>query len=276
MNIPARLRLLTPALLLVTLASTLSAQQDAPSLIATLVQHEDEASHHRGRYTYTSEERSDRTGGHLWVERVAETDWGKVRYLVAEDGQPLAGERLAAERARVEKEGADPEAFRRSEAARADDEQHARQMITLLPKAFLFDPPLPESDAGADSFRVRFRPNPDYAPQSLEERILHGMSGSVLIDQKTIRLHGIDGRLPEDVTVGFGLATIKAGSNFSTLREHVGDSDWKTQTLHTEINGRALLLKTLAKKQDAKHYGFKRIPDGTSVADAVAMVERGE
>jgi hypothetical protein len=276
MNISARLRLLTPALLLLTLTPSLPAQQDAQAILATLVQHEDEASQHRGHYTYTSEERSDRTGGHLWVERVAETNWGKLRYLVAEDGQPLAGERLAAERARVEKEGADPEAFRRSEAARADDEQHAKQMLNLLPKAFLFDPPQPEPAPDADYLRIHFRPNPAYSPQSLEERVLHGMSGSVLIDRQTIRLHGIEGRMPEDITVGFGLATIKAGSNFSTVREHVGDSDWKTQTLHTDINGRALLLKTLAKKQDAKHYSFKRIPDGMTVAEAVAMVEKGE
>ena len=244
--------------------------QDAQQTIATLVQHEDEAAQHRGHYLYTSEERSDRTGSHLWVERVAETNWGKVRYLVAEDGQPITGDRLSAEKARIEKEAADPEGFKKAESTRADDEQHAKQMLSLLPKAFLFDQPQQEGEF----LRIGFSPNPDYAPQSMEEKVLHGMSGSVLIDAKTIRLHGIDGRMPQDISVGFGLATIKAGSNFSTVREHVGDADWKTQTLHTEINGRALLLKTLAKKQEAKHYDFHRIPDSLSVPDAVAMLEK--
>ena len=245
--------------------------QDARSTIATLVQHEDEASQHRGHYLYTSEERSDRTGGHLWRERIAETSWGKVRYLVAEDGKPLTGDRLSAERARIAGEAADPEGFKRSEEARVDDEQHAKQMLSLLPKAFLFDSPVVQGEF----LRIGFRPNPSYSPQSLEERVLHGMSGAVIVDAKTIRLRGIEGRMAQDVSIGFGLlATIHAGSNFSTQREHVGGIDWKTQTLHTDIDGKALFLKTIARRQDAMHSDFRKIPDGMTVAEAVALVEK--
>ena len=75
--------------------------QDSQQLIATMVQHEAEANTHRGRYVYTSEERSERTGGHQWTERVAETAWGKVRYLVLEDGEPLTSERLADEKGKL-------------------------------------------------------------------------------------------------------------------------------------------------------------------------------
>lgn len=247
--------------------------QDAAQTITTLVRNETDATAHRGRYFYVSEERSERTGGHLWKERVAETNWGKVRYLVAEDGQALTGDRLAAEKARVEGEGRDPEGFRRTEEARADDEQHAKQMLTLLPKAFLFDGPTVDGE----TLRVGFRPNPAYQPQSLEERVLHGMSGTVLIDRATIRLRGLEGRIPQDVSIGFGLlATIKAGSSFSTMRVPVGGIDWKTETLHTDINGKALFLKTIARKQESSHWGFKRLAEGMTVADAVKVLEGGE
>ena len=244
--------------------------QDAAATIATLVQHEDEASRHRGHYTYVSEERSERTGGHLWVERVAETNWGKVRYLVSADGQPLTGGPLAAEKARLAGIAADPEGFRRAEAGRVDDEQHAKQMLLLLPKAFLFDPPRKEGQF----LRVAFRPNPGYSPAGMEERVLHAMAGSVLIDANTVRLRGIDGRMPGDVTVGFGLASIKAGSNFATTREHLEGSDWKTETLHSDINARALFLKTLARKQDTRHWNFQKIADGMTLPDAVAFLEK--
>jgi hypothetical protein len=245
--------------------------QDAKAMIATLVQHEAAAAEHRGHYTYTSEERSERTGGHLWQERVAETNWGKVRYLTAVDGQALTGEKLAAEKARVAGEASDPEAFKRSEAARVDDEQHAKQMLELLPKAFLFGAPVNEGEY----VRISFTPNPNYSPQSLEERVLHGMSGSVLVDAKTIRLRGIEGRMEQEVSIGFGLlATIHAGSNFSTTREHVGGDDWKTELLHTDINGKALFLKTIARQQDAKHWGFQKIADNMTVTDAVSLLEQ--
>ncbi len=263
--------LIAGCLLAPALAPALSAHgQDAKSLIATLLEHEDLASQHRGHYLYTSEERSDRTGGHLWVERVAETNWGKLRYLTIEDGQPLTGERLAHERARIQAEAADPEAFKRSEAARVDDEQHAKQMLQLLPKAFLFDPPQPDGD----SLRIAFHPNPGYSPQSTEEKVLHAMDGDVLIDQKAIRLHGIEGHMPQDLSLTFGLASIKAGSNFATTRGHLEDADWKTQTLHTDIRGKALLLKTIARQQDAKHTAFHRIDDNLTVPEAVRMLEQ--
>jgi hypothetical protein len=262
----------TISLALALLCACAGRAQDANSTVATLVQHEDYASQHRGHYLYLSQERSDRTGGHLWVEKVAETNWGKVRYLTAIDGQPLAGDRLAAEKSRLATEAADPEAFKRAEAARVDDEQHAKQMLELLPKAFLFDPPQPEGEY----LRIAFKPNPAYSPQSLEERVLHGMSGSVLVDRETIRLHGIDGRMSSDVSIGFGLlATIHAGSSFSTVREQIEGIDWKTQTLHTDINGKALFLKTIARQQDSTHSAFKKIPDNMTVADAVTLLEQG-
>ena len=245
--------------------------QGAQATIATLVQHEALAAEHRGHYLYTSEERSERTGGHLWQERVVETTWGKVRYLISVDGQPLTGDKLTEEKARVAGEASDPEAFKRAEAARADDEQHAKQMLELLPRAFLFSAPVSEGEFE----RIAFTPNPDYSPQSLEERVLHGMSGSVLVDAKTIRLRGIEGRMGQDVSIGFGLlATIHAGSNFSTTREHVAGDDWKTQQLHTDIQGKALFLKTIARQQDAKHSGFQKIADETTVAQAVALAQQ--
>ena len=247
-----------------------SRAQDSKQLIETLISHEAEAGKHRGHYEYMSEERSDRTGGHLWLERVAETTEGKLRYLQQEDGKPLTGSRLDAERARLAADAADPAAFHKREEARLDDEQHARQMLQILPRAFLFDPPKQE---GGD-IRIGFRPDPAFSPSSLEERVLHAMTGSVLIDGRMIRTREINGTMPQDVSIGFGiLATIHAGSNFKTTREHAEGDDWKTESVHTDINGKALFLKTIARKQDMRRWGYKKIPDGLSVADAVKLVE---
>ncbi len=252
-------------------ALTAWAQQDAKSTIDTMVARESEAATHRGHYLYTSEERSDRTGGHLWLERVAETTRGKLHYLLAEDGQPLTGERLADEKAKLAADAADPAAFERKESARVDDEQHAKQMLTLLPKAFLFAPPRQEGE----SLRIDFRPNPEYSPSGLEERVLHSMSGSVLVNEKAMRLRGIEGQIPQDVSLGFGLlATIHAGSNFRTTREHLQGTDWKTETLHTDIKGKALFLKTIARQQESKHTNFQKIADDTSVPAAVGLLEQ--
>lgn len=268
MPLTFRLALCGTALLL---AAPQTRAQDATQLMNTLVAHETDAGKTRGHYMYLSTEKSERTGGHEWKERVVESQWGKVRFLLLEDGRPLDELREGAERGRLAQIVADPEAFRKAESARVDDELHAKQMLTLLPKAFLFDGPHPEGD----TLKVNFKPNPDYQPQGMEEKVLHGMSGTVTIDSKQIRLRGIDGHMPNDVSLGFGLlATIKAGSNFSTERIPESGVDWKTLSVHTDINGRALFLKTISRSGDSKRSEYRKIPDNLPIQDAVAMAER--
>ncbi len=244
--------------------------QDTRALLQTMLNNEQGASARRGYYTYMSEERSDRTGQHLWVERVVETQHGRLRMLLEEDGQPISAERASEERSRLDDDAQHPDDFAKREASGANDEAHAKQMLQLLPKAFLFDPPI---DEGA-TIRVHYRPNPDYQPQSMEERVLRGMHGSVVIDRQMMRLREVDGRLDNDVSLGFGpFAIVKAGSNFDTLREHLDGVDWKTEKTHTDIMGRALMLKSLGRKGDLRRWDYKRVGDHLSVAEAVSMLE---
>ena len=238
-------------------------------IVETVVANENTAELHRGRYLYLSEERSERTGGHLWKEWVAETSVGKVRMLVAVDGQPLNGESAALEKTRLADIAAHPDVFAKKEEALKNDEKHAKQMLSMLTKAFDFG--VPKEEGGF--LRIDFKPNPTYEPQSLEERVLHGMEGSILVDEHGMRLHGITGRLPGDVSIGYGLiATIHAGSNFSTTRDNVYGNEWKTAMLDTDINGRAIFFKAIGKKEHAVHSSFKQLPDDITVPQAVAML----
>lgn len=238
-------------------------------IVDAVVSNEFTAEKHLGRYLYQSAERSERTGGHLWKERVAETSAGKVRMLIAEDGQPLNAERAAAERQRLADIAAHPDAFARKEEAMKNDEKHARQMLTILPKAFEFGPAKQEGEF----LRIDFKPNPSYEPQSMEERVLHGMEGSILVDESPMRLHGVVGRLPQDVNIGYGLlATIRAGSNFATTRNRVSGNEWKTASVDTDINGRVIFFKSIGRKEQAVHSNFTELPDEITVPQAVAVL----
>ncbi len=241
------------------------------TLVERMVANEDAEAAHRGHFTYVSEERSDRTGGHLWRERIAETNAGKVRMLIAEDGRTITGDRAAVERARLADIAAHPELFEKREQARKNDEEHAKQMLDLLPKAFVLENLRPEGEF----VRIDFRPRPEYQARSLEERILHSMHGSLLVEPKLARLRSIQGRLPQDVAIGFGIiATIEAGSSFETTRQLVPGGEWKTHTLNTDIDGRAIFFKSIGKKEHAEHSTFRQIPPGMTVPEAVALLER--
>jgi hypothetical protein len=239
-------------------------------VVDAMVSHEYTAEKSLRLFLYTSEERSERTAGRLWTERVAETSVGKIKMLIAEDGQPLSADRAATERARINAIAEHPEAFEKSAASLKNDEKHAREMLNLLPKAFVLDGMRDEGGF----LHINFRPDPAYAPQSMEERVIHGMSGNLMVDEHEMRLHSIEGRLPADVSIGFGLATIRAGSNFSTTRSRVLGDEWKTIAVDTDINGRVIFLKSIGKQQHAVHHDFKPLPDSITVQQAVAALLR--
>jgi hypothetical protein len=240
-------------------------------IVDTMLTHEGDPAEHRLKYMYLSEERSDRTGGHVWTERVVETAMGKVRLLLAEDGKPLSTERQAAERARLADIAAHPDAFQKREQAMKNDEQHAEQMLALLHKAFLFDEPRAE---GSD-LRIGFRPDPAYQPKTMEEKVLHAMSGAVLVDERTKQLHRIEGKIPEDVSLGYGLlGTIHAGSSFSTEHEMEQGGEWKDALVNTAIEGKAMLFKEIGRNEHVVHSEFKKLSDSINVAEAVALLVR--
>jgi hypothetical protein len=241
----------------------------ARRIVDTMLTHEGDPAEHRLKYMYLSEERSERTGGHVWTERVVETSMGKVRLLLAEDGKPLSAERQAAERAKLADVAAHPDAFQRREQAMKNDEEHAEQMLALLHKAFLFDEPRTD---GSD-LRIGFRPDPAYQPKTMEEKVLHAMSGAVLVDERTNQLHRVEGKIPADVSLGYGLlGTIHAGSSFSTEHEMAQGGEWKEALANTAIEGKAALFKEIGRNEHVVHSEFKRMSDSINVAEAVALL----
>jgi len=243
----------------------------ARRIVDTMLTHEGDRGEHRLNYMYLSEERSDRTGGHLWTERVVQTGMGKVRLLLAEDGKPLSPERQAAERARLADVAAHPDEFQRREQAMKNDEEHAEQMLALLHKAFLFDEPQSERS----DLKIGFRPDPAYQPKTMEEKVLHAMSGEVLVDERTMQLHRIEGKIPADVNLGWGLlGTVHAGSSFSTEHDMEQGGEWQVAQVHTAIEGKAALFKQIGRNEQMVNTEFKRLPDSIGVAEAVAMLQQ--
>jgi hypothetical protein len=239
------------------------------NIVSSVVSTEREASSQKPSFLYISIETSDRTKGHVWTERVADIWEGRLRYLIAEDGHPLSASRRAEEIARIRSIEADPTSLRHSKQEQQNDENRARQMIDLLPRAFVFE------DGGRDGdwLRVNYKPNPNYVPQTFEERALHGMNGSLILDSRSRRLHQLSGSLGDDVSFGYGLlGTIHRGTNFTTTRDLVGPGVWKTTLLDIKINGRIALFKTIGRCQHSIHRDFQPLPLDISLSQAVALL----
>jgi hypothetical protein len=246
-----------------------SAQSTPQAVVNAMLVQEREAREHKDNFIYVSNERSERTGGHLWTERIVETPVGRVRLLLAEDGKPISPERAKMERERLARDVAHPEAFEQREKAQKDDETHARQMLELIPKGFILEN-MKEQNG---DWRVDFRPDPKFSPSGIEERVLHGMSGWMLVNERQMRLHHIEGRMPQDLSIGFGLLNVHAGSNFESTKAAY-DGQWRTVHVISDIRAKAALFKSISKNQDVMRDGFRRVDNNLTVAQAVALVEQ--
>jgi len=238
-------------------------------LLTAVVKNENDAADRHELWEYLSNERSGRTGGHLWTERVVETVPGRMRRLIAEDGKPLSPERDQAERARLEHIKEHPEEFIKKEQGTRAEEKRARAMMEVLPKDFLF-----ENVVLADGvWRMNFRPNPDYKPSGIEERVLHNMAGTLVIDAREERLLHMDFHLVQEVSIGFGLADVRTGTNFVSDRAMV-DGSWHTMHIATEVRAKAVFFKTVDLNVELTRSGFKPLDHEVSVPEAAAMLLR--
>jgi hypothetical protein len=245
--------------------------QAAPSMhdvVNTMIARELDDSSHKPPYSYVSVERSERTGGQAWTEHVVETPVGRVRFLLEINGQPISSDQTGQERGRLAEVVADPAAFVQAAQTQKDEEVHARQMLTLLPKGFLLEN---MREDGPD-WRIDFRPDPAYSPSGMEAKVLHGMTGYMLIDRQDLRLHHIEGRLLQDESLDMGLVTVHAGSNFATTKADI-DGHWRTVHVVSDVRAKAVLFKSIVRNQEVTRSMLHPLDVGPTVAQAVAMAE---
>jgi hypothetical protein len=238
--------------------------------VRTMVQVEKQARQGRTLFRYTSEERSSRTGGHLWRENVVETRDGLLRRLVAEDGKPLSAGRAAAEDRRIADLVTHPAALRAASADRRADEERIGRLLDILPKAFVWT----ADGMQGDCVRIAFKPNPDFTPSSYDERVVHGLAGTVLIRLPANRLCGIEGHLVDRISFGYGLlGHIEKDSHFGITRVPVTLTDWKNSLIDVHVDGRILLLKSISRDQDARHMDAQPLPPDLTLAEAAALTK---
>ena len=222
-------------------------------------------------FAYTSEERSTRTAGHLWKEKVVETADGPLRRLIAIDNKPLAPDQAQAEQLRIDSLVGNPNDFRKMNLAHKDDEVRATQLLQLLPTAFIMTP-----DGEADGcVRFTFQPNPSFQPSSYMERASREMSGTVSLKQPENRLCHLDAKTFRPIEFGFGmLGHIDQGSRFNLERHRIDEANWKSDRISVHITGKILLFKSLTQDQEATRTDIRLVPQNLSLEQAARMTSQ--
>jgi hypothetical protein len=244
---------------------------EAPGIIAAMASNETAARQHPAHFAYTSDERSDRTGGHLWREHVVEVGDGMLRQLVAIDGNALTPAQAASELQRLQALVNNPDEYRRLAEAHRDDEVHATRLLQLLPRAFVI---VPDGTHG-DCAQYRFEPDPKFQPSGYEERVGAAMAGTVSVMEPTGRLCTLQASLQHPVTFGFGLiGKVEQGGNFRLERIPIKGSDWKTRAMSVHMGGKILLAKSLAKQQETVRTDIRPVPEGLTLQQGLALIRQ--
>jgi hypothetical protein len=257
----------------VVVGTSLSAQVSQPGsaleTVHQMVQAETTAWKNRQHFLYRNRERSNRTNGRLWEELVVETSDGPLERLISEDGVPLSSSRQREEEKRIAYLASHPSDFRRSRQRRQQDEARMPDLLRELPNIFMFKA---IGSEGAYT-RIAFQPNPSFQEKSYQDRVVHAMSGVLLIHTTDMRLCELDAHLQHRVEFGYGiLGELSDKTHFFLAREEVSPARWTTTKIRVHLDGSILLLKSVSRDVDSSRYAFKPVDHGLSVAEAAAII----
>jgi len=228
--------------------------------------------------------RSRRETGHGSQTKIyVETRDAMLGMVVAYNDQPASAAQMQAEKNRLQRLIKDPDQLRRRQKQEKEDTEHTLRIVRALPEAFLYE--YDGTQDGSDDvgrigdklLRLKFRPNPTYAPASHVEQVLTGMHGELLIDAQCHRIARIDGTLFKEVGFGWDiLGHLDKDGHFMVQQAEVTDGTWDVTRMVLNFTGKILLLKSLNINTDEVFSDFWRVPESMTIAQGVELLESQE
>lgn len=200
---------------------------------------------------------------------VVETRAGSLDRLLSVGGKPLNNEEERTEAGRILKFSRSADEQRKAEQSRRKDAEQCNTILQMIPDAFIFE------YAGTSGYatRLTFKPNPGFRPPSREGKVLQQMAGEMWVDSRQKRLMSIDGRLTNEVKFGGGLlGHLEKGGQFEVKRAELAPGDWEMTELNVNMQGKALLFKSICVQQKEKHSNFERVSGDLTLADAANLL----
>ena len=242
-----------------------SAHELARSVVINELKIQDED---HGHWMYRLEKEES---GKKQVQEILETTNGSLSRLLSIDGHPLTAKQEQKENQRMQRLVSHPDEQRKLQQASKKKAEQGARLFNILPDVFVFA----YTGRQGDLVTLNFRPNPDFQPASLEARVFHGMQGEMTVDTKQERLAALNGRLMEDVKFGGGLlGHLDKGGKFEVRQAEVVPGQWEMTVLGVDMNGKALLFKTIGMQETENHSDFHRVTDDLTLAEAAGILNR--
>ncbi len=203
---------------------------------------------------------------------VCETKDVEIDRLLEVDGQELTFKQRQAEDQRIQKLLNDPNQMRLQQKKGQDDAKQERDLLKMFPDAFRFQ----YDGMEGNLVKLKFTPNPDFHGSGRAAQVFRHLEGGMLVDAGQKRLAEITGELTSEVRFGWGgiLGHLDEGGTFHVKQEDLGSGHWEMATLDVEMNGKALLFKTIAVREKEINTDFRRVPEGLKPQEAFEILRQ--
>jgi hypothetical protein len=241
--------------------------QSPSELVNRMVQNElaaDKNDHSHWMYLDSNSEKGKTT-----VEEVIQTPEGWMHRLISINGQPPTDDQKSKNEQELQRFVNDPQ-YRRQQREKLDkDANKATQLLSMLPKAFLYQ----FRGKQNGTIELSFTPNPQFEPPNREAKVFHNMAGTLLIDEGSLRLKKLSGHLINNVEFGAGLlGKLSKGGTFEVDQQDVGGGHWELTRLDVHISGHALFFATIREQQHEVISEFHQVPPSTTISEAARML----
>jgi hypothetical protein len=271
--------ILEPILLALAPAWVLSAptQQPTPidptALVRRAIQHRMDAGRNHRPLRYLLRKMD---GPHDTTKDIIETGDGDVARLVALHAQPLSVQAAQAEMDRLHTLAAHPEIQEHRRQREQKDANRVNRLMQQLPDAFLYRfEGMVGCGAAGQCYRLSFSPNPSFSPPDVEAAIFRGMAGEVWIDQAQERLTRLDAHLIANVDFGWGIiGKLDKGGTIQIEQADIGGHDWEVTSLKLNLQGKALMVKSIDFQIAEQASHFSLVPDGVDYRKAIQLLEK--
>lgn len=221
--------------------------------------------------TYWTYRELIRKEGRLETHEVCQTEAGTIDRLVAINNHPLPPEQQRREDARVQMLLANPAEIRKEKQKQREDAAKQYRMFATFPDAFRYE------YAGTEGrlVRLKFGPNPDFVPDSRQEEVFHHLAGTIWVDPQQKQLARIDGELTSEVKFAGGLlGHLDQGGVFSVRFRQVDSGQWLMAGIRVNMNGKALLFKTISVQEEREFEDYRRVPSNLTLRQAEEFLEK--
>ena len=195
--------------------------------------------------------------------RVRMIEGSQYNQLLEENGEPLQGERAAAEKRKAEQETA----RRRSESSSARAHRVAqyqrersqdRALMNEMAKAFQFKLVGHESVNGHECYVLDATPRVDYHPTNRDTKVLTGMRGRMWIDSKEYQWVKVHAEVFRPVAFGLFFAHVRPGTEFTLEEAPIGGGLWMPSRLITKVRATAMVVWSRKSSDDETYSDYRR------------------